>query len=181
MLADPPNDTMSDRIEEKLRDLLLSPVELKSLVVVFRGEPGQVPVTYHPFAVVFLETINDANGLGYGASTGVRNYEYGGYVSIDVVHKDAMDIPERPPGRKHDVESYKLAKELIHAARKAIMSWGGPHGVLEASPVISYDGHEKTVELITGEIRNGLVARSENNYSNRSSFEFRIMTTRQFV
>lgn len=181
MIADPPTDTMQDRIEEKIRDLLLASPELSSLVIVFRGEPGQVPVKMHPFAVVFLELESDANQDGYGASTGVRNYRFDGYVSVDVVHKDATAIPALPHDRKHDVVSYIQAKTLIQAARKALMAWGGPTGGLEADPVISQDTRERTVEMITENVRNGLTARSENNYSNRSSFDFHIMTTRKFI
>ena len=113
---------------------------------------------------------------GYGASTGVRNYEYSGYISFDVVHKDAMDIPERHRGASTN-RVLPQAKSLIQAARRR--SW---HGAAARQPRGRSGGllrhPRRSVELITEDIRNGLVARSDNNYSNRSSFEFRIMTTR---
>jgi hypothetical protein len=176
---DPPDDAMQDRIEEKLRDLILASPALASLKVVFVGEPGSVPTKLHPFAVVFLELESDANSDGYGASTGVRNYRYDGYVSIDVLHKDARDLSPRHD-RRADVTSYKQSKALVQAARQALMAWGGPFGTLEAAPVVSNDGREQTVEMITENVRNGLVSRDENNYSNRGSFDFHIMTTRKF-
>ena len=176
---DPVDDTMQDRIEEKLRDLLIGNDDLAQLRVVYVGEPGPVPTKFHPFAVVFLELEADANSDGYGASTGVRNYRYDGYISIDVVHKDAAHIMPRSD-RRADVPSYKESKRLIQAARQAMMAWAGPFGTLGGSPVVSNDGREQTVEVITENIRNGLVSRDENNYTNRGSFDFHIMTTRRF-
>jgi hypothetical protein len=176
---DPVDDTVQDRIEEKLRDLLLGRDDMSSLKVVFVGEPGVVPTKLHPFAVVFLEVESDANSDGYGASTGVRNYRYDGYISVDVVHKDAASLMPSAD-RRADVASYKESKRLIQAARQALMAWGGPFGTLEDSPVISHDGREQTVELITENLRNGLASRDENNYTNRGSFDFHIMTTRRF-
>jgi len=177
--ADPVDDTMQDRIEEKLRDLLLAREDLAGLKVVFRGEPGPVPTKLHPFAVVFLELEADANSEGYGAATGVRHYRYDGFISVDVTHKDAAGLLPGP-SRKADVQSYLASKSLIQGCRQALMEWGGPFGALEDSPVISFDERERTVELITENIRNGLVSRDENNYTNRGSFDFHIMTTRQF-
>lgn len=177
--ADPIDDTMQDRIEEKIRDLLLASPDLKDLKVIWRGEPGVVPIAYHPFGVLFLELESDANSEGYGASTGVRNYRYDGYFSVDVVFKDASEmVPDQ--FRRANVRSYLMAKRYIQGARKAVMGWGGPFGTLEQDPVISADTKERTVELITENIRNGLVARDENNYTNRASFDFHVMTTRQF-
>jgi hypothetical protein len=177
--GDPVDSTMQDRIEEKLRDLLLERTELDGLKVIFRGEPGAVPTKLHPFAVVFLELEADANADGYGAATGVRHYRYDGYVSIDVVHKDAAGLLPGPD-RRSDVGSYLMSKSLIQAARQAIMDWAGPFGTLEGTPVVSADTRERTVEVITENIRNGLISRDENNYTNRASFDFHVMTTRNF-
>jgi len=176
--TDPVDDTMQDRIEERLRDLLLAREDLLQLKVIFRGEPGTVPTKLHPFAVVFLELESDANQDGYGASTGVRNYRYDGYVSIDVLHKDAAHLMPSSD-RRANVSSYLSAKSYIQAARQALMAWGGPFGRLE-DPVVSFDTKEQTVELVTENIRNGLVSRDENNYSNRAAFDFHIYTTRKF-
>jgi len=176
---DPVDDTVQDRIEEKLRDLLLARGELDVLKVIFRGEPGAVPTKLHPFGVVFLELESDANSEGYGSSTGVRNYRYDGYISVDVVFKDASDLlPDSD--RKANVRSYLLSKSYIQAARQALMDWGGPEGHLEDDPVVSNDSRERTVELVCENIRNGLVSREENNYTNRASFDFHVMTTRRF-
>lgn len=177
-MPDPTTDTMGDRIEEKIRDLILASVDLTDILVVFRGEPGVVPTKLYPFCVVFLELRSDANSEGYGASTGVRNYRYDGYVSIDVLHKDAAGL--LPVARKADVGSYLLAKQYIEAAEQALMAWGGPYGNLENDPVISFDTKERTVEFIPENRRNALVSRDEDNYSNRSAFDFHVMTTRQF-
>jgi len=176
---DPVTDTMQDRIEEKLRDLLLAKEELDPIRVMFRGEPGAVPTKLHPFIVIFLELESDANQEGYGAATSVRHYRYDGYISVDVVHKDAADmLPDA--NRKANVGSYLLSKSYIQAARQAMMDWGGPFGELEDNPVVSEDTREQTVEMICENIRNALVSRTENNYSNRASFDFHIMTTRKF-
>lgn len=173
------DDTMQDRIENKIRDLLLADARLRPLAAFYKGEPGVVPTKLHPFCVIFLELEADANAEGYGASTGVRNYRYNGYVSIDVLMKDSRALLPGPD-RKVDVPSYGQSKRYIQAARQAIMSWGGPFGGLEQSPVVSVDEKERTVEMITGNLRNGLASREENNYTNRGSFEFTVMTTRQF-
>jgi hypothetical protein len=170
---------MQDRIEEKLGDLLIGSADLDGLKAIFRGEPGPVPTKLHPFAVVFLELESDANSDGYGAATGVRHYRYDGFISIDVTHKDAAGLMPGPT-RKVAVPSYLQSKSFIQAARAALMEWAGPFGTLENDPVISHDGRERTVELITENIRNGLVSRDENNYTNRASFDFHVMTTRQF-
>jgi hypothetical protein len=170
-------DTMMDRVEEKLRDLLLASADLADIEVVFRGEPGVVPTKLYPFMVLFLELKSDANSDGYGASTGVRNYRLDGYCSVDVLHKDATDLM-LPDNRRANVGSYLLAKQYIEAAEIALLAWGGPYGELEQNPVVSDDGLERTVEFVPENRRNALVSRDENNYSNRAAFDFHIYTTR---
>jgi hypothetical protein len=113
---DPVDDTMQDRIEEKLSDLLIGNHDLDGLKAIFRGEPGPVPTKLHPFAVVFLELESDANRDGYGAATGVRHYRYDGFISIDVTHKDAAGLMPGPT-RKVAVPSYLQSKSFIQAAR----------------------------------------------------------------
>lgn len=178
MWQEPIDNTMQDRLEDKLIELLLADVRLEPLAVIYRGEPGAVPTKLHPFGAVFLELETDANQDGYGSSTGVRNYRYSGYVSIDVLMKDARGLL---PGasRRVDVPSYRESKRYIQVARQAIMAWGGPFGELEENPVVSSDTKERSVEMITSNLRNGLASRDDNNYTNRGSFEFSIMTTRQ--
>lgn len=176
--GDPPGDTMADRVETFLRDLLLASSDFDELKVIYRGEPGFVPVKLYPFAVLFLSEENEAIGSeGYGESTGLRYYRYDGYVSLEVLFKDTTSLmPDAD--RRADVGTYLKAKELTQATFNAILSWGGPQGNLEENPVLSYDGKEKTVELRTDGITNGLGRRGDN-VSNRGTFRFHLYTVRQ--
>jgi hypothetical protein len=176
--GDPPNDTMQDRIEIKLRDLLAGSSDFDSLKVFYRGEPGFVPVKLYPFAIVFLSEEQEAIGQeGFGESTGLRYYRYDGYVSLEVLHKDTTNL--MPDGDRYaDVGSYLVAKELTQAAFNALLSWGGPTGELEDDPVVSNDGKEATVEFRTDSITNGLGRRGDN-VSNRGTMNFHIYTRRQ--
>lgn len=174
----PATDTMQDRIEEKLRSLVLASPEVDKLQVLYRGEPGVLPIRLYPFGVVFLDTVREATGEeGYGESTGMRHFLYTGYVAFEVVYRDVDGLlPDL--NREADVPSYLEAKELCAAAWEAVFAWGGPTGNLEASPVVSSDGKEQTVELRTDLQRNGLTNRGLDNVNNRSSFEFHIYTRR---
>lgn len=176
--GDPPQDTMQDRIEEFLRDLLIGSADFNGIKVFYRGEPGFVPVKLFPFIVVFLSGEEEATGgEGYQESTGLRYYRYDGYISLEVLAKDTSGLmPD--VDRKADVPSYLEAKTLTQAAFNAILSWGGPSGKLEDNPVVSFDTKEQTVELRTDTITNGL-ARRGDNVSNRGSFQFHIYTRRQ--
>lgn len=175
---DPATDAMQDRIEEKLRNLLIASSEMDPIKVFYRGEPGFVPVKLFPFAIVFLSDENEAiGGEGYEQATGIRYYRYDGYISLEVLAKDTSNLmPD--VDRKANVTSYIEAKTLTQAAFNAILAWGGPSGELEADPVISYDTKEQTVELRTDTINNGLSRRGDN-VSNRGSFQFHIFTRRQ--
>lgn len=176
--GDPPADTMSDRIEEKLRDLLLASSDFDELKVFYRGEPGFVPVKLYPFAIVFLSEENEAIGQeGYGESTALRYYRYDGYISLEVLFKDTNTLmPD--VDRKANVGTYLRAKELTQAAFNAVLSWGGPQGNLEQDPVISADTKEQTVELRTDAITNGLGRRGDN-ISNRGTMNYHVYTRRQ--
>lgn len=176
-VGDPPNDTMADRIETKLRDLLAATPEMSVIKVFYRGEPGFVPVKLYPFTVVFLseETQADSNE-GYGDSTGMRYFRYDGYIDLEVLFRDTNQL--MPDANRYaDVGSYLEAKELTQTARNAVLSWGGPQGQLEDNPVVSFDGKERTVELRTDTVTNGLGRRGDN-VSNRGTFNFHIYTER---
>lgn len=176
--GDPPADTMADRIEEHLRNLLLASSDFDELMVIYRGEPGFVPVKLYPFGILFLSEENEAIGQeGYGESTGLRYYRYDGYISLEVLFKDTLSLmPD--VDRKANVGTYLKAKELTQATFNAILSWGGPQGNLENDPVVSSDSKEATVELRTDGITNGLGRRGDN-VSNRGTFRFHIYTRRQ--
>jgi hypothetical protein len=177
-MTDPANDTMQDRLEEKVRNLLLASAELAGLEVFYRGEPGIVPVKLYPFATVFLDTKREATGEeGYGQQTGVTNFRYDGYVAFEVLFKDTTRlVPDAD--RKANVQSYIDAKTLAEAGFNALWAWGGPMGVLEGDPVVSFDTKEASVELRTDNQHNGAADRGNDNANNRSSFEFHIYTRR---
>lgn len=175
--GDPVSDTMSDRLEEKLRNLLIASSDFDEIKVFYRGEPGFVPVKLYPFVIVFMSEENEAIGSeGYGESTGMRYYRYDSYVSLEVLFKDTATLmPDAD--RKANVGSYLKAKELTQGAFNAVLSWGGPQGELENDPVISADGKEVSVELRTDAITNGLGRRGDN-VSNRGTFSCHIYTRR---
>jgi hypothetical protein len=175
-IGDPPTDTMQDRLEIKIRELLKGSADLNGLKVFYRGEPSIVPIHLHPFAIIFLTEQNEASGQeGYEESTGMRYYRFDGYVALEVVHRDIEGLS--PVNRDADVPSYLDAKKYTQASFNAIMTWGGPSGRLIDDPVISFDGKERTVELRADTIVNGL-SRRHDNVSNRGSFEFHIYTVR---
>jgi hypothetical protein len=169
---------MQDRIEERLRNLLIASPFFDEIKVFYRGEPGFVPVKLFPFVIIFLSQETEAtNDEGYAESTGIRYYRYDGYISLEVLAKDTSGLmPDAD--RKADVPSYLLAKNFTQAAFRTILEWGGPEGHLEEDPVISFDGKERTTELRTDTITNGLSRRGDN-VSNRGSFPFHLYTRRQ--
>lgn len=175
--GDPPGDTMADRIENKLRDLLIASAAFNGVPVFYRGEPGFVPVKLFPIVVTFLAEEQEATSQeGYQESTGLRHYRYDGYIALEVIQKDTSGLmPDAD--RKADVPSYLAAKTLTQAAFNAVLSWGGPQGNLEQDPVVSFDGKEQTVELRTDTITNGL-ARRGDNVTNRGTLNFHVYTRR---
>ena len=175
---DPVTDTMQDRIEEKLRNLMIASSDFDALKVFYRGEPGFVPVKLYPFAVIFLAEEQEAIGQeGYEPATGLTYYRYDGYVSLEVLFRDTNALmPDS--NRKADVGSYLLAKQYTQATFKALMAWGGPQGHLEEDPVISNDGKEQTVEMVRDSMSNGLGRRGDN-VSNRGNFAFHLYTVRR--
>jgi hypothetical protein len=148
----------------------------------FRGEPGfEVPSKFLPFGVIHMAEVVQATGEeGYGESTAFRYWRYDGYISVDVRLSDIRETPApTPEDRWVDVPSYNLSKALIESALDSVMSWAGPDG--EMNPVVlSDDGNERSVELLTDTIRLGLGRRSDS-ITNRGSFEFHIYTRRQTV
>ena len=171
-MPDDPITEMQDLIEEKIRDTLLAHAGLAAVQVLYRGEPEIVPVRLHPFGVVFLESVAEATGQdGYGGSTAMRYYRFDGYVSFEVLHRDATGLAPGPD-RKADVPSYMASKDLTKAAQAAIIAWAGTDGRrIAESPVTSSDGQAETVELRTDRTRYGLNRRA-NNVSNTGLFEF---------
>jgi hypothetical protein len=176
-VGDPVSDTMADRIEEKIRELLKTSTRMDAIKVFYRGEPGFVPVKLFPMVVVFLSEETEATGQEqYTESTGMRYYRYDGYVAIEIVMKDTSGLmPDAD--RNADVPSYLEAKELTQAAFNAIMSWGGPRGDLEQDPIVSFDGKEKSIEMRMDTINNGL-ARRGDNVTNRGTLDFHLYTRR---
>lgn len=174
--GDPVGDTMSDRIEIKLRDLLVVRQDLTEVQVFYRGDPVIVPVKLMPYCWLKIGDENEAAGEGgYGESTGMRYFFYDVEVNFEVLYKDAQDL--MPVDRIADVESYMRSKELTQAGMQAIMEWGGPSGNLEDDPVESFDGKEMTVELRLGRVMNGPQDRIDN-YTSRGRFALRIYTRR---
>ena len=177
-VGDPPTDTMADRLENKIRGVLAASADFSGIKVFYRGEPGFVPVKLYPFAVIFLSEETQADATeGYGDSTGLRYFRYDGYVTLEVLFRDTNTLMPDPVTRYADVGSYLEAKELTQAAFNAVLSWGGPQGQLEDDPVVSQDGKERTVELRSDTITNGLGRRGDN-VSNRGTFNFHIYTER---
>lgn len=177
-MAFDPTDTMQDRIEEKIRDLILGSGGLNGVKVVYRGEPGVVPIKLYPFGVVFLDTKREATGEeGYGESTGMRHFRYDGIISFETVYKDTASMAP-DANRRANIGSYLEAKALAESAFEALTAWGGPMGILEGDPVQSANDKEITVELRTDNQHNGLADRGNDNANNRSSFEFHIYTRR---
>lgn len=175
-IGDPVTDSMQDRLEIKLRNLLLASSDLNDLKVIYRGEPSIIPVHLYPFGILFLTDQNEADTDGYGQATGVTYYRYDGYIALEVVHRDVDGLAPSVQ-RTADVPSYIAAKKYTQGAYNAIMTWGGPGGHLENDPVVSFDGKEQTVELRADAINNALARRSDN-VSNRGSFSFHIYTVR---
>lgn len=175
--ADPPSDSMADRVENKIRDLLIASPFFDEVRVFYRGEPGFVPVKLYPFVVVFLSQEAEAvNDEGYVPATGLRYFRYDGYVSLEVLAKDTSGLmPDAD--RKADVPTYIMSKTLTQAAFRTVLEWGGTSGELDQNPVVSYDTKEQTVELRMDTITNGLSRRGDN-VSNRGSFPFHVYTRR---
>lgn len=177
-INDPVTDTMGDRIENKIRDLLKTHPRMDAIKVFYRGEPGFVPVKLFPMAVVFLAEVQEATGQEqYTQSTGLTFYRYDGYVALEVLQKDTSGLmPDA--NRNADVPSYLQSKELTQAAFNSVVSWGGPSGGLDQTPVISFDTKEATLEMRTDPFTNGL-ARRGDNVTNRGTFNFHVYTRRQ--
>lgn len=176
-IGDPVGDTMVDRIEKKVRQVLKTQSRLDAVKVFYRGEPSFVPVKLHPLVVVFIAEKQEATGQEqYTESTGMKYFRYDGYVAVEVLAKDTRDLmPDAD--RDADVPSYLEAKEMTQAAENAMLTWGGPEGQLDEDPVVSYDGKEATMELRTTITTNGLGRRGDN-VTNRGTVNFHIYTRR---
>jgi hypothetical protein len=172
--------SLSKPLEQKISTLILAGPAVAGIKALFQGEPGfAVPVKFHPFYTIHFSEINEARGQqGYGESTGMRYYRYDGYISCDVTLSDIrnMTIPSGP-FPVIEVPSYNLVRGYIESALDAVLEWAGPDGRLDDDPVISADGKERSVELLTDTIRVGLARRSDS-VTNRGSFEFVIYTRR---
>lgn len=175
--GDPPGDTMSDRIENKIRDLLVKSSDLTDVQVFYRGDPVIVPVRLMPYCWLRIGDENEASGTdGYDESTGMRYFWYDMEVNFETLYRDAKDLL---PGadRLVDVPSYMKSKELTQAGMYAVMEWGGPSGNLENDPVVSFDLKETSVEVRLGRVTNGVQDRVDN-YTNRGRFALRLYTRR---
>lgn len=178
-MADDLNDVMSDRIEEKIRDLCLAHSGFDAVKVMYRGEPMVVPVNLHPFATVFLRSEGEAQGMeGMTDDTGpVRRWRYDGYISVEVLLPDTRGL-KPDANRKADIPSYLAAKEIVQAAKQAVQGWADPDGDIMMDPVVSDDGREKTVELRVDQIQNAIMTRTPDNVVNVATFAFHVYTRR---
>jgi hypothetical protein len=174
--GDPPGDTMSDRIENKIRDLLVQRQDLNDVQVFYRGDPVIVPVKLMPYSWLMIRDENEATGeSGYAESTGMRHFWYDLEVNFEVLYRDAQDL--MPVTRMANVTSYMRSKELTQAGMQAVMEWAGPSGNLEDDPVVSADGKEMTIEGRLGRVTNGPQDRIDN-VTSRGRFALRIYTRR---
>jgi hypothetical protein len=147
-------------------------LSLTALKVMYKGEPGFVPVHLYPFAAVFLSTEMQAAGQdGYGRETGVISYRYSGYVSCEQYFKDVETL-EPNVDREADIGSYRDARQLIQGCWAVLNAWDP-----KRDAVWSEDTKEQTVELFIDTVRNGIMGRTDN-FSNRGSFDFHIYTAR---
>jgi len=165
---------MQEAITVKAAGKLTAAAGLAPLKVLYEGEPAIVPVKLYPFGVLFIESSREATGEdGYGGLTGMRYYRFDGYLSIEVLHRDApMMVPG--PDRTVAIPSYNEVKGLISQAHDVFIAWGGAgHERILEDPATSIDDRAETVELFIDTIRYGL-NRRENNVSNTASFEFHI-------
>lgn len=168
------NDTMVDRIEEKIRDLVLAADD--ELAVMYRGDPFLVPVPYHPFAFVLVtvEGEDDSRGQETGPAT---YWRYEGFIEVDSIIKDALTLV--PDSRKADIGSYTQARRIIQRAKRSVYAWGGPAGTIaDADQVVDETGKERTIELGVSEVQNGLQERGDN-VTNTALFRFVVKTRRQ--
>lgn len=175
--GDPIGDAMSDRIENKIRSLLVNAPGLSEIQVFYRGDPVVVPVKLYPFCWLLFEVEREAHGEnGYDESTGMRYFYYDGTVTIEILAKDALGI--MPIERLANVPSHLESKALTQGAMQTLLEWGGPSGNLEDDPVTSADGKEQTVEFLIGTIRYSQRVRPDGNVSNYGSVDVRIFTRR---
>ncbi|MGV0984992.1 MAG: hypothetical protein ACOYB2_10585 [Limnohabitans sp.] len=179
MITDQLDDVMSDRIEEKIRDLCLAHPGFATVRVMYRGEPTFVPTSLHPFATVFLRQEGEAQGQeGQTDDTGpTRRWRYDGYISVEVLLPDTRGLKPNAQ-RKADIPSYLSAKQIIQAAKQALHAWAGPDGDITMDPVTSDDGKETTTELRVDQVQNAIMTRSAENISNVGTFAFHVYTRR---
>jgi hypothetical protein len=178
MPFDPVADVMSDRLEERVRDLCLAHAGFDPVKVMYRGEPSIVPTHLHPFSTVFIRQEGEALGQdGHTDDTGpVRRWRYDGYISVEVLLPDTRGL--KPVARKADIPSYIDAKMLIQSAKQALWGWADPNGDITIDPVTSSDGKEITTELRVDQVQNALMTREANSFSNVATFAFHIYTRR---
>lgn len=175
-------NTMSDRIEEKFRDLLLAEPGCDDLKAIYRGDPYIVPSRLHPFAMVACVSERAADGeRGYGNETGpVTYWVYEGAIALEVLARDSKDLAPDDT-RRADVPSYKETRRLMDAARRSVLAWAGKDGMIpEGSRVVSADGKETTLLLIVGRVDYGLAVQSRSdNVTNIGTFDWRVFSRRE--
>lgn len=181
MIEDPVVDVMSDRIEEEVRDRLLARPEWNIVKVVYRGEPGIVPVRLYPFGVVFISGESDAEGAdGYTNQTGpVRAIRYDGFITVEVLVPDTTSLaPDEH--RKADVASYIVSKRLVQAAKQALQRWGDAVGIIDgAEAVVSSDGRERTSAVMVDGVENALTVRPNETVANTATLRWHLYSIRQ--
>ena len=168
---EPVDDTFGDRLEIKIVDMILELADLHDIRVVYRGEPGVVPVKLYPFVIVFMRREREAQGEeGYGEDTGFQAWNHSGYVSIEVLFKDTATL--MPVNRRATVGSYLQSKEFTQAVKQKLTAWD-----LNADPVVSYGGYQKTVgQLYVDDIVNAMESRDATNVSNRGNISFHLFS-----
>lgn len=176
------DDTMSDRLEEAIRDLLLALPEWANMQVVLRGDPGDLmPTRLYPFGIVFLTDEADPMGdEGYTDDTGpMRSWRYDGYIECSVLIPDAASlVPD--DNRKADVASYIAVKRYAKAAQQALWNWGPEPGDISGI-VMSEDGLERSSSVEIDRIQTGLTSRGRDNVANIAIVTFNVKTRRQFT
>lgn len=169
-MTEPVDDTIQDRIEEKMRDLMLLSNDLLDLKVLLRGEPWEMPIQVYPWGTVFLlETSEDLEQ----AETGYIRYVHSGFVSIEVAVSDTRGLaPDR--NRKAYVPSHQEVKKYGAAAWQALEAWDPG-----ADPVYAEDfatsGHRTIEKLHLDRMTHSLQARTEQ-HENRATIEWHLLT-----
>jgi hypothetical protein len=168
-------DGMPDLIEKKFQDLVLDAdsAGLLELKVMYRGEPGIVPVKLYPFSVVFISHSEEVTRPqdGYTPSTGERYWRHDGYCAFEVLFRDTETLmPDA--SRRATVGSYDFAKELAKQALREMLKWSPDDAAIEMIEEDSGHAHRTVGELYFDEIENAMTRRTQETTANRSQVTF---------